>query len=186
MAKDSSLPIYELFNRNFEAAYPKLRNLADLGNADACYYLGKMYLRGDYVQQSDNYAFYLIKQSALQGCRDAQALISELYLQGEGCEQSRRKAILFLTKAAKQGCPDASVRLAEHYINGVVVKQNYNIALYWLRSNKPMKSLFTRKVILKEFVEQSEERREHKRLAMAINLYFSFIYWRVLKPIFTK
>ncbi len=54
-----------LFERNFEAAYPELKNSADSGNSDACYYLGKMYLLGDYVQQSDNYAFFLIKRSAI-------------------------------------------------------------------------------------------------------------------------
>lgn len=175
-----------LFERNFEAAYPELRSEVDNGNSDACYFLGKMYLRGDHVQQSDNYAFYLIKLSAMGGQRDAQALLSELYLNGTGCRASNRKAILFLTKAAKQGCPFAAVRLAELYIDGLVVKRNYNIALYWLRSNKPAKSLFMRQVILKEYVEPIEERRENKRMSMTVSLYLSYLYWRVIKPIFTK
>lgn len=43
-----------------------------------------------------------------------------------------------------------------------------------------------RQVILKEYVEPIEERREHKRMSMTVSLYLSYLYWRVIKPIFTK
>lgn len=183
--KPSGATLIALFQRNFESAYPELRSLADSGNADACYYLGKMYLLGDYVPQSDNYAFFLIKRSALQRHKEAQALVSELYLEGAGCTQSNRKAMLFLTKAAKQGCPDAAIRLAEHYMNGIFVKRNYRIAMYWLHSNRPTRSLLTR-TMLKEPIEPEEEVREHKRNVMVHKLRISFIYWQAKRVIFKK
>lgn len=173
--------LWALEHRDFQTAFPVLKQAASQGDPDGCFYLGRMYLLGDYVHQSDYYAFCLVKKAASQNHAKAQRLVSEMYEYGRGCEVSKRKALLYLTKASRQGCAEASMRLAEHYINGEIVKRNYNFALYWLRSNKPVRSLSSR-ILNKECIDLLERDREVKRDRMLLSLYLSFVYWRLIKP----
>lgn len=176
---DLTFAVIALYERNFEKAYPILRNAAEQGNADGCYYLGKMYWLGDYVQQSDNYAFHLMKKAALKNHRKALRIISYMYANGEGCKASGRKAIHFLTKAARCGCHASAVDLAEHYKIGDIVNKNYRFALYWLNQNKPTKSIY-QKSLLKEVIEPSDIKLEQKRRRLRVALYSSYLYWKLL------
>lgn len=73
-----------LFEGDLKSAYPYLKKASDNNVPDACYYLGKMYFFGNYVQRSKNHAFYLMKKAAEQDHNEAQYLLSYFYKRGFG------------------------------------------------------------------------------------------------------
>lgn len=88
-----------------------LQQDAQKGDAEAQYYLGSGYLKGDLVEQSDEKAVIWFKKSAKQGYAKAQHDLSYMYFKGRGVKQSDSKAVYWLKKAAAQGHKGAQKNL---------------------------------------------------------------------------
>ena len=65
---------------------------AQQGDADAQYYLGRMYVKGRSVQQDDVKAFEWFEKSAQQGHVFAQYNLGAMYDEGRGVQQDDVKA----------------------------------------------------------------------------------------------
>jgi len=130
----------------FAADISQLTVQAKLGDTDAQYYLGKLYYKGEDIEQNYAKAFYWIKKSALgtadddensfkivdaKGDADAQFLLGKMYALGEGVDGSYDLATQWLVKAANSGSTDKQYDLAELYVSGQLIPQDITQAFYW-------------------------------------------------------
>lgn len=76
------LGLAEYNKKNYEQAYAHFKKSADLGNADAQFYLGLSYMMGYGVSSDRVEAHYYLAQSADNGIPDAQFFLENLYRKG--------------------------------------------------------------------------------------------------------
>lgn len=84
---------------------------ADNGNAEAQYYLGFCYSKGDGVQMNKQTAFYWYQKASNNGNAAAQYNLGCCYFNGDGCTQNKSIAKQWWKAAADQGNPDAQEAL---------------------------------------------------------------------------
>lgn len=82
--------------------FEEVKGLAELGNAEAQYSLGNMYMDGKSVQQDNNKAVEWYQKAAEQGDLGAQFTLGSMYRYGKGVEADRVKSFAWFQKAAKQ------------------------------------------------------------------------------------
>lgn len=99
VAADLDAGIKEFRARNFDAAAALLRPLADLGDADAAFYLGAIYDRDDYKHRDDRQAYMLLARAARARNQAAQ---SELVWMRERGKVSFMFETYALTKADRE------------------------------------------------------------------------------------
>ncbi len=110
----------------------KTYELAEQGDVDAQYSLGKMYANGEDVLEDNKKAFYWYSKAAEQGDAKAQLLLGMMYYKGKGVPEDISQAFYWYQKAAKQGNADAQLVLGVMYaIGGGRVSQDNNQAFYW-------------------------------------------------------
>lgn len=112
-----------------------LRPLAEQGNADAQFALGRMYCSGHGVPQDcaqaetwyrkgvDGY-----RKAAEQGDADGQFKLGVRYERGEGVPKDYTQAVLWYRKAAEQGDAVAQQTLGTMYEGGKGAPQDYVLA----------------------------------------------------------
>ena len=103
------------------------------GNADAQFYLGKMYHFGYGVSQDEPLAAKWITLAAEQGQAAAQNELGWLYAQGLGVSQDERLAAKWITLAAQQGHAAAQNRLGWLYATGEGVEKDSREAVKWYK-----------------------------------------------------
>jgi len=118
---------FSLANKVFDDALVK----AKLGDAQAQYNLGGMYVMGQGVAVDYKQAFYWLSKAAEQGNATAQCLIGVMYHESLGVAQDYEKAFYWLSKAAEQGNAIAQNNLGDMYEHGHGVKQDYKQAFNW-------------------------------------------------------
>ena len=74
-------------SKDYATALRELKPLAKQGDADAQYYLGKMYDKGQGVPQNDKTAVKWFKLAAEQGHDGAQNNLGAMYEEGQGVKQ---------------------------------------------------------------------------------------------------
>jgi TPR repeat protein len=115
----------------FSQALPGVRAEAEAGDADAQFFLGRMYSLGHAVQADNAQAWAWYRKAADQGHPVAQNNIGAMYKNGNGVGQDYAQAMVWYRKAADQGCSLAQRNVADMYHGGVGVKQDYAQAAYW-------------------------------------------------------
>ena len=103
---------------NYSAALRLFRPLADQGNAEAQYTLGRMYYNGDGVTQDDGEAAKWWRKAADQGNARAQFGLGLMYDLGLGMPQDYVVAMTWYRKAADQGYISAQSSLGDMYYAG--------------------------------------------------------------------
>jgi TPR repeat protein len=93
---------------DYAIALPRLRELADQGNARAQFKLGKLY-DGQGVAQSEAEALKWYRLSAEQGEADAQYGLGVMHFVGQGMAKDDAEAAKWFGKAAEQGDADAQI-----------------------------------------------------------------------------
>ena len=83
--------------KRFKNYYEKA---ADNGDANAQYYIGKLYYKGKGIEKDYKKAFEYLKKAAEQGHVDAQYYLGKCYYDGKGVEKDYEKAFEYLKKAA--------------------------------------------------------------------------------------
>jgi TPR repeat protein len=99
---------------DYATALPRLRKLADQGNARAQFKLGKLYDDGQGVAQSDAGALKWYRLSAEQGEADAQDGLGVMHFVGQGMAKDDTEAAKWFGKAAEQGDADAQIQSCGH------------------------------------------------------------------------
>ena len=96
----------------------KLQKMAEY-NPGAQYELGRMYLYGQWLPQSDIEAVKWFRKAADQGMAEAQYQLANMYAHGRGeLAKDDTQAVAWLRKAADQGLADAQYTLGGMYALG--------------------------------------------------------------------
>ena len=117
----------------YATAQKELTPLAEKGNAQAQYRLGKMANLGQGVPPNKMEGAKWIQMAAQQGLAEAQGALGYLYLVGEGVLQNTDSAVEWTRKAAEQGDATAQFNLSTMYSEKFGIKKNLTESLKWLR-----------------------------------------------------
>jgi len=109
------------------------RELADKGDANAQYELGRAYASGRGLPQDWAQANLWCRKAADHGLAKASYALGSMYYYGDGVSQSYPDALVWFHKAADQGDARAQEALGGMYYDGHGVPQNYADALSWYR-----------------------------------------------------
>ncbi len=101
--------------QNYDAAFQQLTPLAEKGDAEAQFLLGKMYWKGDGVLKDTDRAMKWLKASAAQGNADAQFFAGSYYLI---THRDVAEGVKWMRLSAEQGNQDAQLLLGKTYMDG--------------------------------------------------------------------
>ncbi|MTW23223.1 serine/threonine-protein kinase [Allochromatium palmeri] len=118
---------------DYQQAFAIWQPLAEQGDANAQFYLGKMYFNGQGVAKDYSQALQWYRKSAKQGFAQAQNNLGSMYTNGEGVAQDDAQAVQWYRKAAAQGADLAQFNLGLMYAKGQGVAQDYSQAVQWFR-----------------------------------------------------
>ncbi len=120
-----------ILDGDYATAFKEWKPLADAGDVDAQFNLGRMYDNGHGVPQDYKEALKWYKLAADQGDASAQAALGYMYDIGQGVAQDYKSAIKWYKLAADQGYDSAQYNLGLMYTRGQGVPQDYTIAHMW-------------------------------------------------------
>lgn len=115
----------------YAVALPAFRSLANANDAEADYWLGRMYEGGLGVSTNTAKAIALYLKAAHAGWRDAELRLGEIYLQGTETLQNFAKAHRWLERAALDGNAVAARKVGTLYARGWGVKKDPIWAYFW-------------------------------------------------------
>lgn len=116
---------------DYAEALPIFQELADAGDDDAMWYLGKLYDNGWGVEQSDTLAFNWFKKSAELGDSDAMWEVAIFFDTGQGIEADQKSAFKWYLKAAEAGRVSAMTVVGARYEDGDGVRSSTKKAFKW-------------------------------------------------------
>ena len=94
------------------------RSAAEASDPEAQSLLGRMYLDGEGVEQSDKKAFKWISLAAEQNEPYALDYLGYMHYEGRGTEQSFEKALDCFVRSAEEGNPEGAFNAASMYLQG--------------------------------------------------------------------
>ena len=103
---------------DYASAHAVLSPLAESGNAEAQYVLGRLYAAGQGCPKDESKAAALFRKAAVQGDPSAQNSLATFLLQGRGVKKNASEAAGWFRKAADQGLAAAEYNLALLYASG--------------------------------------------------------------------
>ena len=122
----------EAFQRDdYATALKELRPLAEQGNAEAQYYLGRIYSGGFGVTQDYAEAMKWYRLAAEQGDAAAQFFLGIIYEFGWGVSQDYTEAVKWYRSAAEQGDSNGQGTLGLMYDQGLGVARDQVKGLMW-------------------------------------------------------
>ena len=108
-----------------------IQGLADNGDSDAAYYLGKMYLEGDVVKKNADKGVMLLQKAADLGNTKAMMEIARSgYIYAKD-EAEREKVFEWFHKAALKGNAEAEMIISYFYLTGYGCEDNKTLADMW-------------------------------------------------------
>jgi TPR repeat protein len=153
---DDAMTAYD--NGDYATALKLLRPLAERGDTNAQYSIGRMYAKGEGVPKdeaeavnwfrkaneqgkalkaynSGDFAFALktFRPLAEKGQVMAAYILGLMYANGQGVSENYPEALKWLQKAAEQGEAKAQFSVGVIYAKGLGVPQNYADAFKWYR-----------------------------------------------------
>src|SRR5258705_12879970 len=127
---------YEALSRkDYATAIKEYRPLAERGDAEAQYRIGRMYEFGKGYPQDKAQGIAWIRKAAAQDHADAQQELGVIYATGDGLKQDDAQAVAWFRKAATQGNPTAQYNLGLLYAKGQGVEKDYAQAIDWWRKS---------------------------------------------------
>ncbi len=122
------------YNRgDFAAALREFKPLAEQGNAEAQFHLGRIYLFGQSVPVDDREAVKWFRLAADQKHAKAQNNLGAMYEAGRGVPQDYQEAARWFRLSAEQGLPQGQGNLGNAYRLGHGVAQDLAEAVKWYR-----------------------------------------------------
>jgi hypothetical protein len=127
---------YEALSRkDYATAIKEYRPLAERGNAEAQYRIGRMYEFGQGYPQDKAQGIAWIRKAAAQNHADAQQELGVIYATGDGVQQDDVQAVAWFRKAAMQGDAMAQYNLGLLYAKGQGIEKDYAQAIAWWRKS---------------------------------------------------
>lgn len=112
-----------------------IQQLAELGEAQAQYLLGEMYIKGDRVKRDDKLGVQWLRKSAIQGLKEAQFELGYMCAMGMGTQYNPQEALKWYEKAGDQDHSNALLNIGTMHYVGEGIPQNFKKALtYYLKS----------------------------------------------------
>ena len=133
-AKDSAHSAYD--RKDYPAALANYQKAAELGNAEAQYYLSFMYLEGKGIAADSQKALLWMQKAAAGGFAPAQVQMGLRHLTGSGVSRDPVKAHAFFERATQSENPEAQYFLAVMTATGQGTTRNTDLALRWFRLAK--------------------------------------------------
>lgn len=127
---DEGKQLYD--QKNYTAAFPKLKAAAEKGHKKAQYRLGRCYDKGRGTTENDQLAFTWYEKSAKQGYAKAQYQLGKCYKDGEGVAKDKKKAFGLFMQAAKQENAEGQFAVGKAYFKGKGVTSDKVQAKKWL------------------------------------------------------
>jgi hypothetical protein len=107
-----------LSKKDYVAAANEYRPLAERGDPEAQYRIGRMYEFGNGYPQDKAQGIAWIRKAAAQGHADAEQELGLVYATGDGVKQDNVQAVAWFRKAAEQGDATAQYNLGLLYAKG--------------------------------------------------------------------
>ncbi len=101
----------------------RLEVLANLGDVDSQYQLGRRYLMGEGVEKDPKKAGYWFEMAARNGHILSQRVLATMYFSGTGVRKAPAHALRWFREAAKNGDPVAQIAVADMYYRGVGLRR---------------------------------------------------------------
>jgi TPR repeat protein len=124
-----------LSRKDYAAAIKEYRPLAERGNAEAQYRIGRMYEFGNGYPQDKAQGIAWLLKAAAQNHADAQQELGVVYALGDGVQQDDVQAVEWFRKAAVQGDATAQYNMGQMYAKGQGVPKDYAQAIDWWRKS---------------------------------------------------
>jgi uncharacterized protein len=124
-----------LARQDYATALKEYRPLAERGNAEAQYRIGRMYEFGKGYPKDQAQGIAWIRKAAAQNHADAQQELGVIYATGDGVKQDDVQAVEWFRKAATQGDAMAQYNLGLMYAKGQGVTKDYAQAIDWWRKS---------------------------------------------------
>jgi len=122
-----------LIRKDYATAIKEYRPLAERGNAEAQYRIGRMYEFGQGYSQDKAQGIAWSRKAAAQNHADAQQELGFIYATGDGVKQDDVLAVAWFRKAATHGDATAQYNLGLLYAKGQGVEKDYAQAIAWWR-----------------------------------------------------
>jgi TPR repeat protein len=122
-----------LARKDYATAIKEYRPLAERGNAEAQYRIGRMYEFGQGYPQDKAQGIAWVRKAAAQNHADAQQELGFIYATGDGVKRDDVQAVAWFRKAATQGDATAQYNLGLLYAKGQGVEKDYAQAIAWWR-----------------------------------------------------
>ncbi len=111
----------------------KLEVLANLGDTEAQYQLGRNYLSGNGTGKDPKKAGFWFNKAARNGHIISQRILATMYYNGIGLLQAPAHALKWFRKAAENGDTVAQIALADMYYRGIGMRRpNMKQAWRWM------------------------------------------------------
>lgn len=120
-------------SKNHDVAFQELKKVAENGNKNAQYRLGRCYDKGYGVTENDSLAFLWYMKAAQQGSGKAMYQVGKCYKNGEGVTQDFNLAFTWFSRAAQDDNANGQYALGKCYMKGTGVAADPKIAREWLR-----------------------------------------------------
>ena len=124
-----------LIKKDYVTAANEYRPLAERGNAEAEYRIGRMYEFGNGYAQDKAQGIAWIRKAAAQGHVDAEQELGVVYATGDGVAQDDVQAVAWFRKAAEHGDATAQYNLGLLYAKGQGATKDYAQSVDWWRKS---------------------------------------------------
>jgi TPR repeat protein len=124
-----------LIKKDYVTAAKEYRPLADRGDPEAQYRIGRMYEFGNGYPEDKAQGIAWIRKAAAQGHADAEQELGVVYATGDGVPQDDVQAVAWFRKAAEHGDATAQYNLGLLYAKGQGVTKDYAESFDWWRKS---------------------------------------------------
>jgi TPR repeat protein len=124
-----------LSKKDYVTAANEYRPLAERGDPEAQYRIGRMYEFGNGYPQDKALGIAWVRKAAAQGHTDAEQELGVVYATGDGVKQDNAQAVAWFRKAAEKGDATAQYNLGLMYAKGQGVAKDYAQAADWWRKS---------------------------------------------------
>lgn len=131
---------------------------AQLGNVNAQYALGKLWLENETGDTKKAVAW--LEKAAEAEHASAQYALAKLYMAGEAVTKDIAMSIELLTKAAKQGHDYAAYQLGKHFLQGDEIEKNIEAALQWLKQSSDLNNQHAQYLLGKLYLNEEEVEKD--------------------------
>ena len=170
-----------------DEAAAQLTSMAENGDPDVQYLVGKLYRDGPVLIPDSVGAGYWFDQAARQGYVPAQYALGQLYLTDDAEVHNTELGIQWLEYAVHHGSDHAAYQLGKEYLRGKVVEMNTAKAMEHLAQSAESGNQYAQYTLGKLYLDRQDREQSHywfSQSAIQGNEYAQFFLdrWDSLKP----